>query len=88
MVKLSQTDLGQNVNVRVFGGTDKINSMGPMCRGYHKPSTQFDRLHKLGGTDFGNEQMEDWSSKLGWADCTILVAPKLLQHAIENLQAL
>ena len=31
--ELSQTDSGQNVNVRVFGGTDKVNSVGPMCRG-------------------------------------------------------
>ena len=33
MVKLGQTDSGQNVNVRVFGGTDKVNSVGPMCKG-------------------------------------------------------
>ena len=30
-MKLSKTDLVQNVNVRVFGGTNMINSMGPMC---------------------------------------------------------
>ena len=28
--KLGGTDLVQNVNIRVFGGTDKINSVGPM----------------------------------------------------------
>ena len=30
-MKLGQTNLVQNVNVRVFGGTDMINSVGPMC---------------------------------------------------------
>ena len=29
--KLGKTDLVQNVNVRLFGGTDMINSVGPMC---------------------------------------------------------
>ena len=33
MVKLGQTDLGQNVNVRVFGGTDTVNSVRPICKG-------------------------------------------------------
>ena len=30
-MKLGQTDLVQNVNVRVFGGTDKVNSVGPIA---------------------------------------------------------
>ena len=28
-MKLGLTDLVQNVNVRLFGGTDMINSVGP-----------------------------------------------------------
>ena len=55
-MKLSKTDLVQNVNVRVFGGTDMINSVGPMCQGQGKTSTRFDGLHKIGETDFGNKQ--------------------------------
>ena len=31
MVKLDGTDLLKNVNVRNLGGTDMINSVGPMC---------------------------------------------------------
>ena len=68
MVKLGQTDAGQIMNVRVFSGTDKVSSVGPMCKGQGKTSTQFDRLHKLGGTDFGNKQTKYWSSRLGGAD--------------------
>ena len=64
-MKPDQTDSGQNMNVRVFGGTDKVNSMGPMCKGQGKTSTRFDRLHKLGETDFGNNQTKYWSRKLG-----------------------
>ena len=30
MVKLGQTDLVQNVIIRLFGGTDNINSVRPM----------------------------------------------------------
>ena len=33
MVEIGETDSGQNVNVRVFGGTDKANSVGPKCKG-------------------------------------------------------
>ena len=32
-MKLSETDLVQNVNVRLFGGTDIINSVGPIVLG-------------------------------------------------------
>ena len=31
MVKLGQTYLIQNVNVRHFGGTDKVDLVRPMC---------------------------------------------------------
>ena len=75
MVKFGQTDSGKNVNVRVFGGTDKVNSVGPMCKGQSKTSTRFDRLHKLGETDFGNKQTENWSSKLGEIDDMNSVGP-------------
>ena len=68
MVKLGQTDSCQNVNVRVFGGTDKVNSVGPMCSGYGKTSTWFDQLHKLGETNFGVKQTENRSRKLGGTD--------------------
>ena len=30
MYELGETDLVQNVNVRIFGGTDMINSVGPI----------------------------------------------------------
>ena len=68
MVKLGQIDSGQNVDIRVFGGTDKVKSVGPMCKGQGKTSTRFDRLHKLGGTNFGNKQIKYWSSKLDGTD--------------------
>ena len=29
--ELGETDSVQNVNVRILGGTDMINSVGPMC---------------------------------------------------------
>ena len=68
MVKLGQIDLGQNAEVIVFRGTDKVNSMGPMCKGQGKTSTRFERLLKLGETDFGNKQTEYWSTKLDGTD--------------------
>ena len=30
-MKLGHIDMVQNVNIRIFGGTDMINSVGPMC---------------------------------------------------------
>ena len=30
-MKLGQTDSVQNVNVRIFDGTNMINLVGPMC---------------------------------------------------------
>ena len=46
MVKLGQTDSGQNVSVRVFSGTDKVNSVGPIAGVRVKP--------QLGLTDYTN----------------------------------
>ena len=66
MVKLGQTDSGQNVKVGVFGGTNKVNWVGPMCKGQGKTSTRFDRLHKLGETDFGNKQNRELVKQTRW----------------------
>ena len=65
-MKLGRTDLVPNVTVRHFGGTDMINSVGPMCQGQGKTSSRFDRLHKLGGTDFGNKLTRELVRQTRW----------------------
>ena len=40
-------------------------SVGPIPLGLGHNVILVSRLHKFGGTDFGNKQTESWSSKLG-----------------------
>ena len=48
MVKLDQTDLVQNVNVRHFGGTDNINSVSRCARVRAKPHiSETDHMNSL-----------------------------------------
>ena len=64
--------------VRLFGGTDMINSVGPMCKGYGKTSSRFDRLHKLGGTGFVNKRNRELVKQTRWDRCAFLGGTEII----------
>ena len=69
MVKLGQTELVRNVNIRVFNGTDKVNSVGPCARVRVKPQLGLIDYTNLVGPILVISKTESWSSKLGGTDC-------------------
>ena len=60
-----------------LGGTDEL--------GLGQTSSWFDRLHKLGETDFSNRLVESWSGKLGGTNLLVSVGLRRYERETESL---
>ena len=59
--------------------------MGPISLGLGHNVISVRPITKLGRTNFGNRQIESWSSKLDGTDSLISVVPKRYERETESL---